>query len=215
MNRFRGLVKSIIVVGWLAAGCSNPKPNLQAYTGRYQKAVKEQTNYVDVTEKKGELILTASWDNYEKPLWYLNGDNFMVKGFGWAIKFNRGYNKQINGFIMTGDALWQKVNRDSSDLQLQKWQIFADSAKLHAHYISPKHLQSVAGNYGNMQIIVQDDHAFSTTSKGDRSQLYPIDNNLFVTDGYTLKSIKAQKADTDKIEIHYKNGYTEILPRVK
>lgn len=215
MNRFKGLFKGVFIAGWFAVGCTNPKPVLQVYTGRYQKTVKEQTNYVDVTEMKDALVITASWDQYEKPLWYLNGDNFMVKGFGWSIKFNRGHNKQVNGLMMTGDGLWRKVNRDSSVFQQQKWQVFADSAKLHARYLAPGPMRLIAGNYGDKQIIVQGDHAFLTTSKGDKSQLYPVSDNLFVTDGYTVKSIKAGKTDTDKIEIRYKNGYTEILPRSK
>jgi hypothetical protein len=215
MNRFKGLAKYLFTGAWFIAGCSNPQPNVQLYTGRYEKAIKEQTNYVDVIDRKGELIVIASWDKYEKPLRYLNGDNFMVKGFGWAMKFTRGANKGVTGFVMTGDAPWRKVDRDSSIYQLKKWQVFTDSAKLHIYPILTTRLRSVAGRYGDKDIIIRDDHAFLITSRGDKTQLYPISDSLFVTGEYTLKIMRPEKVDINKIEIRYKNGYTETLTQVK
>jgi hypothetical protein len=215
MNHSKALAKYLIIGAWFIAGCSNSEPNLQLYTGRYEKAVKEQSNYVDIAERKGELIVTASWDKYEKPLGYLNGDNFMVKGFGWAIKFTRGHNKEVNGLIMTGDVQWRKVDRDSSTYQLKRWQVFTDSVKLHTYPVTVNELRSVAGKYGDKHIIISDNHLFLIAPRGNKIQLYPISDNLFFTDEYTLKSIRTEGAICNKIEIRYKNGYRETLARVK
>jgi len=215
MNLFKGLVKCIFIAGCCVTGCTHPQPDLQMYTGRYERAVKAQTNYVDVAARNGELIVNASWDKYDKPLGYLNGDNFMVKGFGWAIKFTRGYNKQVNGFIMTGDALWHKVNRDSSIYQLKKWQLFTDSARLHIYPVPTARLQFVTGKYGDKRVSIQGGYLFLVTPDGSKVRLYPISSDMFVTDEYTLKFIPAGNTDSAKIDIRYKNGYLETLSRVK
>jgi hypothetical protein len=214
MIRFRALANFIAGI-WLITGCSGPQPNLQNYAGRYEKIIKEQTNYVDVTATNNELIITASWDKFEKPLWYLNADNFMAKGFGWAIKFTRGSNNLVNGFLMTGDTQWKKVNRDSSIYQLKKWQIFIDSAKLHTYALSANQLRSIAGKYGDKLIIMSGNNLFLIKSGNDKSQLYPISNDIFVAEGYILTRLEGKSSIRDEIEIRYQNGYKETLPRAK
>lgn len=214
MKCFKALA-NLIIAAWFIMGCSSSQPNLQDYTGRYEKAMKEQSNYVDIIATKGELIVTASWDRYEKPLWYLNDDNFLAKGFGWAIKFIRGRDGQLNGFLMTGDTQWLRIDRDSSIYQQKKWQIFIDSAKLHTYPVNADQMRSITGKYGDKHIIVSGDHLFLIKPGSDKTQLYPISDNMFITDKYILKSFGTEGLITDEIEIRYKNGYKETLARTK
>ncbi len=211
MNHFKVLANFIAAI-WLITGCSGPQPNLQNYAGRYEKIIKEQTNYVDITATNNELIIIASWDKFEKPLWYLNADNFMAKGFGWAIKFTRGSDNRVNGFLMTGDTQWKKVNRDSSICQLKKWQIFIDSAKLHPYAASASQLRSIAGKYGDKLIIMSSNNLFLINPRERKTQLYPLSNDIFVAEGYILKHSGSEGNISHEIEIRYQNGYKETLP---
>jgi hypothetical protein len=104
----------------LTACTLKPKEPLIIYNGRYEQKVKGLISYVDVSTEQGELVVTASWDKFKKPLGYLNGDSFIFKGIGFGITFTRNPKHLIDGFVMTGSRPWKKINQDSSFYKLKR-----------------------------------------------------------------------------------------------
>ena len=90
------------------------KDTLNIYTGKYQSIQKKGTMTVDVTEVEGQLIATASWDGSKLSFKHLNGDNFIVTGHDWSIKFNRDKDKdnQIKEMVVAGATTFTKVPKE-------------------------------------------------------------------------------------------------------
>jgi hypothetical protein len=88
---------------------NNIGSNLKAYVGRYQSIEKRGTMTVDVALAEGKLVATASWDGSKLTFRHLNGDNFIVVGQDWSVKFNRDKQNQIKEMVVAGATTFTKV----------------------------------------------------------------------------------------------------------
>jgi len=89
---------------------SNIQTNpLAEYTGKYQVVQKRGTVGVKIELVNGELICTQLWDGEKLLLRHLSGDNFIMAGFDWSVKFLRGKDKKINQILVMGTDRWDKV----------------------------------------------------------------------------------------------------------
>jgi hypothetical protein len=82
---------------------------LSDYTGKYELS-RNKSLYVTLTIEKGSLVVTQSWDNTQKHLDHLNGDNYIVSGIGWSVQFVRGTDKKVTQMIVSSADTWNKVN---------------------------------------------------------------------------------------------------------
>ncbi|WP_214071933.1 DUF3471 domain-containing protein [Mucilaginibacter sp. dw_454] len=94
---------------------SNPihdadKDSLKAYAGRYQSIQKAGTFLVEILlTEDNRLIAHSLWDGNKYPLKHLNGDNFIMQGFDWALKFERDKNGKIVRLVLKGTEVWDKI----------------------------------------------------------------------------------------------------------
>jgi len=82
---------------------------LAIYTGKYQRTIHNDLFYIDFTLIDGELIGTTLWDGNKLALKHLTGDNFIVSGLAWAVKFMRDKDNKISQVQIMGNDVWVKV----------------------------------------------------------------------------------------------------------
>jgi len=83
--------------------------SLTAYTGKYELKRGDQVLYINVSTEKGTLVGTQSWDGSKKYLDHLSGDNFIVAGAGWSVKFIRDKDKKVSQMVVSGTDTWIKI----------------------------------------------------------------------------------------------------------
>lgn len=84
--------------------------SLKAYTGRYQSIQKAGTFLVEVLlTVDNRLIAHSLWDGNKYPLNHLNGDNFIMQGFDWSVKFERDKNNKITRLVLKGTEVWDRI----------------------------------------------------------------------------------------------------------
>ncbi|MGN6638962.1 MAG: hypothetical protein ACTHJ8_08620 [Mucilaginibacter sp.] len=82
--------------------------SLVEYTGKYELS-RDTSLFVVLRIKDKHLVATQSWDNVEKYLNHLNGDNFIIAGYGWSVQFVRGDDKKVAKIIVSAKDVWNKV----------------------------------------------------------------------------------------------------------
>jgi len=82
---------------------------LTEYTGKYQVVQRQGTVAIKIDLVDGELICTQLWDGEKLLLRHLSGDNFMMAGFDWSVKFLRDKDKKVNQILVTGTDRWDRV----------------------------------------------------------------------------------------------------------
>src|ERR1700754_2272629 len=120
---------------------------LTDFAGRYKMQTKGYSPYVDVMVKNGALEYINSWDGYKRNLGYLSGDDFMVKGFGWSVKFVKNKQHIVTHLTDFNNTPWIKINRDSSIAHAARWKLMIDDSKLHPYPIDTTSLKIFTGNY--------------------------------------------------------------------
>lgn len=83
---------------------------LAVYEGKYQMAVKGQTVYIEIKLTGDQLTLTSLWDKQENKIKRLSGDNFMMQGHDWSVKFIRDSKGKVNEVVVMGTDHWKKIN---------------------------------------------------------------------------------------------------------
>lgn len=84
--------------------------SLSAYTGKYK--MKREDNmefYLTLSIENGQLVALELWDNAKKHLNHISGDDFIVDGFGWAVRFERDEHKKVKALVVRGTDTWMKV----------------------------------------------------------------------------------------------------------
>jgi len=82
---------------------------LAIYTGKYQRTIHNDLFYIEFTLIDRELIGTTLWDGNKLALKHLSGDNFIVSGLAWAVKFMRDKDNKITQVLIRGTDYWVKV----------------------------------------------------------------------------------------------------------
>ncbi|MES2108377.1 MAG: hypothetical protein V4577_06515 [Bacteroidota bacterium] len=82
---------------------------LAEYTGKYQVVQKRGTIGIKIELVNDELVCTQSWDGEKLLLRHLSGDNFIMAGFDWSVKFLRDKDKKISQILVMGTDRWDKV----------------------------------------------------------------------------------------------------------
>lgn len=82
---------------------------LTEYTGKYQVVQRRGTVAIKIDLVDGELICTQLWDGEKLLLRHLSGDNFMMAGFDWSVKFLRDKDKKVSQILVMGTDRWDKV----------------------------------------------------------------------------------------------------------
>ena len=83
---------------------------LAIYEGKYQMAVKGQTVSIEIKLTGDQLTLTSLWDKQTNKIKHLSGDNFMMQGNDWSVKFIRDAKGKITEVVVMGNDHWKKVN---------------------------------------------------------------------------------------------------------
>ena len=114
------LILSLIIISAFALANAKPRYSCSAtirkmqqdtlsdYTGKYELS-RNKSLYVTLAIEKGSLVVTQSWDNTQKHLDHLNGDNYIVSGIGWSVQFVRGTDKKVTQMIVSSADTWIKV----------------------------------------------------------------------------------------------------------
>ena len=82
---------------------------LAIYTGKYQMKRNGNNLFIAISSEAGELYLTSLWDNQKNAIKHLSGDNFIMLGNDWSVKFIRGKDKNITQVVVMGTDYWTKV----------------------------------------------------------------------------------------------------------
>lgn len=181
---------------------------LTAFTGRYEMQNKGYSAYVDVTVKNNALEYINSWDGYERDLGYLSGDDFMVKGFGWSVKFGRNQQHTVTYLTAFDNTRWTKINRDSSIASAARWKLMIDDSKIHPYAIDTAALKLFTGNYGNVKISFKNGALYFTNSTGYQAMLTPFSATAFTFDACKIEFYKNSDS-IRKLSILYENGFSE------
>ena len=83
---------------------------LAIYEGKYQMEVKGQAAYIEIKLTGDQLTLTALWDKQANKIKHLSGDNFIMEGRDWSVKFMRDSKGKVTEVIVMGTDRWKKVN---------------------------------------------------------------------------------------------------------
>ena len=83
---------------------------LAIYEGKYQMAVKGQTVYIEIKLTGDQLTLTSLWDKRANKIKHLSGDNFIMEGHDWSVKFIRDSKGKVSEVVVMGSDHWKKVN---------------------------------------------------------------------------------------------------------
>ena len=92
------------------ASSSIQQPALATYQGKYQMAVKGQTVYIEIKLNGDQLTLTSLWDKQANKIKRLSGDNFIMEGHDWSIKFIRDSKGNVSEVVVMGTDHWKKIN---------------------------------------------------------------------------------------------------------
>jgi uncharacterized protein YjhX (UPF0386 family) len=186
---------------------------LTAFAGRYEVQNKASGVYVDIMIKSGALEYINSWDGYKRDLGYLSGDDFMVKGFGWSVKFFRNKQHTITYLTDFNNTRWTKVDRDSSIARAARWKLMIDNSKLHPYHIDTASLKILTGNYDQQKISFKNGALYFTSSTGYQAMLTPISATAFTFDACKIEFYKAPGGGISKLAILYENGFAEPYRR--
>lgn len=83
---------------------------LAIYQGKYQMVVKGQTVYIEIKLTGDQLTLTSLWDKRANEIKQLSGDNFIMSGHDWSVKFIRDSKGKVSEVVVMGTDHWKKVN---------------------------------------------------------------------------------------------------------
>ena len=86
------------------------QPALATYEGKYQMAVKGQPAYIEIKLTGDQLTLTSLWDKRANKIKQLSGDNFIMQGHDWSVKFIRDSKGKVSEVVVMGTDHWKKVN---------------------------------------------------------------------------------------------------------
>jgi hypothetical protein len=82
---------------------------LLIYTGKYQRVVHNDLFYIQFEVVDGNLVGSTLWDGNKLLLKHLSGDNFIVSGVDWGVKFVRDKDGKIGSVIVRGTDEWTRV----------------------------------------------------------------------------------------------------------
>lgn len=83
---------------------------LAVYEGKYQMAVKGQTVFIEIKLTGDQLTLTSLWDKQANKIKQLSGDNFVMLGHDWSVKFIRDSKGKVSEVVVMGTDHWKKIN---------------------------------------------------------------------------------------------------------
>ena len=87
-----------------------PVPDtLSIYTGKYQRVIHNEMFYIQFYVEDGNLIGTTLWDGNKLMLKHLSGDNFIVSGIDWGVKFLRDKGDKVVSVTVRGQDSWVRV----------------------------------------------------------------------------------------------------------
>lgn len=89
--------------------CKSKTDSLTIYTGKYQKDFNGTLFYLSLSVENGELVGTQLWDNQKLSIKHLSGDNFIVSGLDWSVKFIRDKEGKVTQVVVMGKDAWNKV----------------------------------------------------------------------------------------------------------
>src|SRR5258707_79378 len=82
---------------------------LSIYAGKFQKLINNNMFYLQFDVVDGNLIGSTLWDGNKMMLKHLSGDNFIVAGIDWGVKFVRDKDGKVNSVIVRGTDVWTRV----------------------------------------------------------------------------------------------------------
>jgi hypothetical protein len=89
--------------------CGSITDSLTIYTGKYQKDFNGTLFYLSIAVENGELVGTQLWDNQKLSIKHLSGDNFIVSGLDWSVKFIRDKQGKVTQVVVMGKDAWTKI----------------------------------------------------------------------------------------------------------
>lgn len=189
--------------------------DLTIYTGRYQHKFGGASPYVDVLYENGKLFGINSWDSARRDLEYLNRDNFIVKGFGWAVRFIRNRNQKVNIVNISGYGDWVRINKDSSIAASTKWKQGIEYSKSHPFNINSNTLKSFSGSYQKQQILLQNGSLYFITVSNYKARLSPVNDNTFTFDSCKMQFYHDRDGNVNELAILFENGFVELYRKDK
>ncbi|MDB5146553.1 MAG: hypothetical protein JWQ57_573 [Mucilaginibacter sp.] len=208
----------IVVLGMVALAGNKkqvPVDEFSAYIGRFQHKFGGASPYVDLYVEDGKFFGINSWDSSRRDLEYLNRDNFIVKGFGWAIRFIRNKDQQVNTVNISGYGDWLRINKDSSMAASAKWMQAIQDSKSRPFHMDSADLKLFTGNYGEKQIVLQNGQLYFITSTNYKTPLTPLAENTFTYDVCKMQFYKDKNETVTELAILYENGFEERYKRGK
>jgi len=82
---------------------------LSIYAGKYQRVIHNDMFYIQFEVEDDNLIGTTLWDGNKLMLKHLSGDNFIVSGIDWGVKFLRDKDGKVTSVTVRGQDSWTRV----------------------------------------------------------------------------------------------------------
>lgn len=105
-NRF---CKTASTIKTSTNSCRSIADSLAAYIGKYQKDFNGTIFYLSLSVENGELVGTQLWDKQKMAIKHLSGNNFIVSGLDWSVKFIRDKEGKVTQVVVMGKDAWTKV----------------------------------------------------------------------------------------------------------
>lgn len=105
------LLLCLLIVGprTISNAQNQQQKTLTEYAGKYQMALHGETFYLQISANNDGLISKALWTGEQNLLKHLSGDNFIMQGKDWSVKFIRDKKGDVNSVLVRGTDLWTKV----------------------------------------------------------------------------------------------------------
>ena len=219
MKKAAVILAILVVIAAVAVGITRScrhtltSQELSAFTGRYEMQNRGYSPYVDVIVKNGALEYTNGWDGYQRHLGYLSGDDFMVKGLGWSVKFFRNTQGSVTYLTAYDHSRWTKINRDTSIARAARWKLMIYGYKLHPFDIDTASLKVFTGSYGQERISLENGALYFIDPTGYKVPLTPISDTAFTLDNCKIEFHKIANGNINQLAIFYENGFVERYPR--
>ena len=185
---------------------AHPLPDdLEQFTGTYKRMQGTTVLMLNIYMDKGKLLSKQLWDNAVKPVDRISGDEFVVAGVKWPVKFIRDKNKKVTQMLVAGHDLWTRIDDRP---------INADAMPASAAEYLGKYKASVAGKDMVLEISLINGKIWGTQLwDGGKSQLSYVAGDSFKVNAtdWSVDFIRNNDKKISQLQLNGKEVFTKVV----
>lgn len=181
-----------------------PVEALEPFVGRYKLMQGTIALSLNIYAENGKLVTKQLWDGLVSPLDHVDGDNYIARSVGWAVKFIRDKNNKVIQIQVAGHDIWTKV--DDKPLN-------TDAMPANPNQYLGKYQITASGQNMTLEVSLKNGKLWGTQLwDGGSSQLvYTLDDTFLVLAlDCPLKFIRASDNKITQLLLNSKTVFTKV-----